>query len=191
MPASQVSHGSGSMIVVTLVGLKKSGKTACCEALIREFKRRGLKVGGVKSMHHAKMTIDTKGKDTWRQKQAGADFVVSLSNGELGYIERAKGRATLWDALAHIPADTDVLVCEGVETDDPKAIKVVVAKAPEMLEETFDIRGLGSGKDVVALTGIIANEVGKHPKYPVFNCKKPKQVKALADLIIKKGKRGR
>ena len=64
------------MIIVSLIGLKKCGKTTTSEALISEFKSRGMKVGGVKWMVQASFTIDTEGKDTWRHQQAGADFTV-------------------------------------------------------------------------------------------------------------------
>jgi len=177
------------MIIVTVLGLKKSGKTTSCEALIRQFKLRGLKVGAVKSMHHARMTIDTEGKDTWRHRQAGADFVVSLSKGEMGYIEAASGRTTLNDAKRHFPPDTDVLVCEGVEGLGSEAYSVVALKSVDMLAETLKIRGLGGGKNILALTGIFSNDAKANPNYPVFNCTVKKEAKALADLIIKNGGR--
>ncbi|MCK5038041.1 MAG: molybdopterin-guanine dinucleotide biosynthesis protein MobB, partial [Thermoplasmata archaeon] len=50
------------MIIVSLIGLKKCGKTTTAEALIKEFKSRGMKVGGVKWMVHSNFTIDTEGK---------------------------------------------------------------------------------------------------------------------------------
>ena len=172
------------MIVVSLIGLKKCGKTTTAEALIREFKRRGFKVGGVKCMHHATMTIDAKGKDTYRQKKAGADFVISLSKGEIAYIEKKDGRATLKDALRHVPKSTNILICEGLEDDGPELIRVVCAKSPRQLPATFRIRGVRGG--VLALSGIMANETRRHPKYPVFNCALPKDARALADLILSK-----
>ncbi|MFH0815600.1 MAG: molybdopterin-guanine dinucleotide biosynthesis protein B [Methanobacteriota archaeon] len=175
------------MITVSVLGLKKSGKTTSCEALIREFKSRGLRVGAVKSMHHARMTIDTKGKDTWRHRQAGADFVVSLSKGEMGYIEAVMGRATLREARRHFPKGTGILVCEGVEGLGSEAIKVVALKSAALLPETLKIRGLGRGKNVLALTGIFTNATKKHSKYPVFNCTVKRDAKALADLILEGG----
>ena len=84
-----------AMIIVSLIGLKKTGKTTCIEALIKEFKSRGMKVGTVKSMVHSKFTIDTEGKDTWRHQEAGADFVVSLSKDEIAYIEKRPARSQI------------------------------------------------------------------------------------------------
>ena len=178
------------MIIVTVLGLKKSGKTTSCEALIREFKSRGLKVGAVKSMRHARMmTVDTEGKDTWRHRQAGADFVVSLSDRELAYIEASERRTTLRDASRHFPCDTDVLICEGVEDLGSEAIKIVALKSAALLHETLKIRGLGRGKNVLALTGIFSNGAKSHSNYPVFNCTIKREAKALADLIVRTGER--
>jgi molybdopterin-guanine dinucleotide biosynthesis protein MobB len=175
------------MILVAVLGLKKSGKTTSCEALIREFKSRGLKVGAVKSMHHARMTIDTKGKDTWRHRQAGADFVASLSEGEMGYIQAIDGRAEMVDAIKHFPEDVDVVVCEGVEGLGGKALHVVALKSESLLLETLNIRGLGRGKNVLALTGIFSNVTKKHAKHPVFNCTVKADIKRLANIILEKG----
>lgn len=175
------------MIFVTVLGLKKSGKTTSCEALIREFKSRGMKVGAVKSMHHARMTIDTKGKDTWRHRMAGADFVAALSKGELGYIESTAGKATIEAAAKHFPADTDVVVCEGVEGLGRGAVTILALRTKSCLAETLRIRGVGRGSNVLALTGIFSNETSRHPKYPIFNCTKSRDARTLADLILRGG----
>jgi molybdopterin-guanine dinucleotide biosynthesis protein B len=174
------------LIVVTVLGLKKSGKTTTCEALIREFKSRGLSVGAVKSMHHARMTIDSKGKDTWRHRRAGADFVASLSNGEMGYIQSVEGKATMAEVAQHFPKGTDVVVCEGVEEPGRGAVRLLALRDAGDLAEALEIRGLGNGSGVLALTGIFANEAKKHPRYPVYNCTVSKDRKALVDIILSK-----
>jgi molybdopterin-guanine dinucleotide biosynthesis protein MobB len=171
------------VIIVSLIGLKKCGKTTCVEALVREFKSRGMKVGTVKSMVHSKFTIDTEGKDTWRHQEAGADFVVSLSKDELAYIEKRPSRSKLDEFLRLMPGDTDILICEGLEDTDARIIRILVAKSSEFLAETFAVRG--AQENVVALTGIIANRTKEHERYPVFNCTEDREVRALADLILK------
>ncbi|MGA1793048.1 MAG: molybdopterin-guanine dinucleotide biosynthesis protein B [Thermoplasmatota archaeon] len=172
----------GTMIIVALIGLKKSGKTTTAEALIREFKARGYKVGGVKFMILSKFTVDTEGKDTWRHKEAGADVVVSLSRDELAYIERLDGHASLDDALEHIPRDIDVLICEGLTEERDGILRIIVAREIDLLPDTLEIRGIRDG--VIALTGIMANKVKEHPIYPVFNCTVEEEASALVDLII-------
>jgi molybdopterin-guanine dinucleotide biosynthesis protein B len=175
------------MIIVSLIGLKKSGKTTTAEALIKEFKSRGYKVGGLKFMILSKFTVDTEGKDTWRHKEAGADFVISLSEDELAYIERREVHASLDDAVSHVPKDTDILICEGLTEDRPGIIKVVIAKETRMLKDTFEVRGIKDG--VIALSGIMANEEHHHPDYPVFNCNLQEEASQLADLILQESER--
>lgn len=170
------------MIIISLIGLKKCGKTTCVSALVREFKSRGLKTGTVKSMVQSKFTIDTEGKDTWRHQDAGADFVISLAKDELAYIEKRQSRSRLDEFMQYVPEDTDILICEGLEDPDSRIIRIILAKSPELLAETFEVRG--QQENVIALTGIIANETKSHDDYPVFNCTEPKGVKGLADLIL-------
>ena len=170
------------MIIVSLIGLKKCGKTTCVEALVREFKSRGMKVGTVKSMVQSNFTIDTEGKDTWRHQNAGADFIISLSKNELAYIEKRQSRSRLDEFIQYVPKDTEILICEGLTDTDPRILRIIVAKTPELLPETFEVRG--AQENVIALTGIMANETKEHPEYPVFNCMRNSEVKELADLIL-------
>ncbi len=170
------------MMIVSLIGLKKSGKTTCVEALVREFKARGMTVGTVKSMVRSGFTIDTEGKDTWRHQMAGADFVISLSGNELAYLEKREGRASLDEIKRFVPDGTEILICEGLEVEDSSVLKIVAVKSLEMLPETFEIRAVKGG--VIALTGIMANETNEHDEYPVFNCTEAGDVERLADLIL-------
>lgn len=184
------------MIIVSLIGLKKCGKTTTAEALIQEFKNRGYKVGGVKSMPHSSFTIDLEGKDTWRHREAGADFVISLAKDEIAYIENrsqtsSPSHPTLKEAMRLVPEETDVLICEGLTDDDPRILKIVLAKTPELLAETFEVRGIErrnvDKSRIIALSGIMANEMDQHPDFPglpVFNCSTEDGTVGLADLIV-------
>jgi molybdopterin-guanine dinucleotide biosynthesis protein len=212
-----------TMIIISLIGLKKCGKTTTAEALIREFGLRGYKVGGVKFMPHSSFTIDQQGKDTWRHREAGADFVISLSREEIAYIEKRREKRhgpeiggegdgavapsshpTLDDVLRLVPEDTDVLICEGLTEDDQRIVRVVLAKTPDLLRETFEVRGIeasargwsiedgtkvvGDRARIIALSGIMANEIKRHPDFPelpVFNCSTVEGTVGLVDLIVR------
>jgi len=67
------------MFIVAVVGSKKSGKTTAVEILVRGLTKRGYKVATVKHIPETDLTIDTKGKDTWRHAKAGARTVISVS----------------------------------------------------------------------------------------------------------------
>lgn len=171
------------MIIVSLVGLKKSGKTTCAEALVGEFKGRGMKTGTVKSMVRSDYTIDPRGKDTRRHREAGADFVISLAANEMAYIEKQRNRSRLDEFMRHVPGDAEMLICEGLADPDPGIIRIMVAESLEMLAETFRVRG--PQDNVIALTGIVANHIKEHDLYPVFNCLEPDEARELADLILR------
>ena len=63
------------MKVITLVGVRKSGKTTTVTGLIREMKKRGYRVGTVKSVFCPEFSMDTKDSNTWKHREAGADLV--------------------------------------------------------------------------------------------------------------------
>ena len=170
------------MMIVSLIGLKKSGKTATAENLIREFGRRGLRVGSVKFMPNSRLTIDVKGKDTWRHRQAGADFVISLSKGEIAFIGKLEGRADIGNAIDLVPEGTDVLICEGYNSPDPGIIKILCARDEGQVEETIRIRGIREG--FLAVSGIISSTGFQHPEYRVLDSTDPVQLSIMADLIL-------
>ncbi|MFW3145498.1 MAG: molybdopterin-guanine dinucleotide biosynthesis protein B [Thermoplasmatota archaeon] len=171
------------MIIVALIGLKKSGKTTTAEALIREFGSRGYKVGAVKFMTLSKFTVDTEGKDTWRHMNAGADFVVSLSDGEMAYIERRAEHAGLSDAMRHMPDDAEILICEGLNEEHPGVIRILLAREPGMVDVTLKTRGMEG--PVAAYSGIMASKVKQLGGVPVFDCTDPVEASGLADLILR------
>lgn len=170
------------MIIVSLIGLKKCGKTTTAENLIAEFRRRGLTVGSVKFMPNSTMTLDVEGKDTWRHREAGADFVISLSRSEIAFIRNKKGRSDIDDALELVPEGTDVLLCEGYNSSDPRIKKVLCAKDPSLLKETMKVRGVEDG--FIAISGIISGTDHQHPGCRVLNSKDPEELSLLADLIL-------
>lgn len=68
------------MKVVGLCGSSGSGKTTLSEGLIRALKSRGCRVSVIKHAHK-RFDIDHPGKDSWRQREAGA-FEVLVANSQ-------------------------------------------------------------------------------------------------------------
>ncbi|WP_409200060.1 molybdopterin-guanine dinucleotide biosynthesis protein B [Methanobrevibacter sp. DSM 116169] len=67
------------MKIVSIVGMKDSGKTSLTTKIISELKNRGNKVATIKDSHH-KMEMDRENTDTWKHKQAGSDIVTGVGN---------------------------------------------------------------------------------------------------------------
>ena len=172
--------------VVSVIGLKKCGKTTVVEHLVRELNNRGHRVGTVKSMVHSTFSIDIEGKDTFRHREAGAAFVISLSKTETAFIERhepGRGRRKLADILPLVPlapAGTDFLICEGLEEHDPSMAQVVCLKRTDLWDETCAVRPVGNP---VAISGIIANETSEFRGLRTYNVMNRDDLSDLVELL--------
>ncbi|KSW11581.1 hypothetical protein CF15_01740 [Pyrodictium occultum] len=83
------------------------GKTLLGTMLVEELRRRGLRVGVVKHVHHG---VDYRVKDTGRYLEAGASRVVAAGPGEYMLVEPAA--LGFWDAV-RLLGEVDVAVVEG------------------------------------------------------------------------------
>jgi molybdopterin-guanine dinucleotide biosynthesis protein B len=68
--------------VFNIVGNSGSGKTTLVEQLIRELSSRGLRVATIKHAHH-KVVLDTPGKDSYRNKEAGAVMSMLVTSSQM------------------------------------------------------------------------------------------------------------
>ena len=65
------------MRIISIVGLKNTGKTSLTGKIIKELTNRDFKVASIKHSHH-RMEMDHEGTDTYNQMEAGSDFVVGI-----------------------------------------------------------------------------------------------------------------
>lgn len=65
------------MRIISIVGLKNTGKTSLTSKIIKELTNRGFKVASIKHSHH-QMEMDHEGTDTYKQMESGSDFVVGI-----------------------------------------------------------------------------------------------------------------
>lgn len=140
---------------IAVVGSKRSGKTTTMEALIRELSKKGYKVAAVKHISEKDFTMDTKGKDTWRYAQAGAQTIIGITTNEMATIEKASKIFTLEEILERCRRH-DVVFLEGFkklvgkEKDIPKI--VVVKSEAEALE------AVGTYEPIIAFAGPYSTE---------------------------------
>ncbi len=66
------------MKIISVIGLKNTGKTTLVTKIVKELVKRGYRIGTVKHSHHG---FDLPGKDTWKHKEAGAELVVGSGKG--------------------------------------------------------------------------------------------------------------
>lgn len=108
---------------------RESGKTTTVESLIREFTRRGYRVGAIKQIHDYDFTIDIPGKDTWRLAKAGAIAVVAAAPKEVSLIKKVE-RDRFKEAFKFLRVEKpDMIIVEG----DPQieVPKILAAADPE------------------------------------------------------------
>ncbi|SFL27460.1 molybdopterin-guanine dinucleotide biosynthesis protein B [Methanobrevibacter olleyae] len=65
------------MRIISIVGLKNTGKTSLTSKIIKELTNRDFKVASIKHSHH-QMEMDHEGTDTYKQMESGSDFVVGV-----------------------------------------------------------------------------------------------------------------
>ena len=109
--------------ILSIVGHSGSGKTTLLEKLIRELKRRGYRLAVVKHHHHAGLTFDKPGKDTYRFAQAGADHVVLAGPDQVAHVRRFQREPTLAQVVAPI-GDVDLIITEGYKHAHAPKIEV-------------------------------------------------------------------
>ena len=170
--------------IISVVGLKKSGKTTSVEHLVRSLAERGYRVGPIKSMVHSHFTIDVEGKDTYRHKEAGADFVISLSRNETAYIENNPKRQTIDEVSRLFPEDTDVVVAEGLYDTGPGIYQLVALRSRDAYGSTMKVRNIGD--NVVAFTGIFSETEDELEGIPVVDTTDEDALEAFMKIIIPK-----
>lgn len=101
------------MKVFGLTGPSGSGKTTVIENIIPLFAAMGLSVSVIKHTHH-NFDVDRPGKDSWRQRKAGAKEVLLTSDMRwvLMHELRDEAEPELPDQLAHLAA-CDLVLVEG------------------------------------------------------------------------------
>ena len=175
--------------IVSVAGLKKSGKTAVVEALLSELRSRGKRVSSIKKMEHAALSLDPQGTDTRRHADAGADVVVALLGAETVRFERLTTPASIRSIAPLFPRDTDVLVCEGIADRATAQLIVVCLRSRDDWDETLAVRNVASDA-VLAVSGVAAaavapGELMLPQGIPMFDVGDVRQRSDLADLVLK------
>lgn len=106
-----------SPVILGFYGRSNSGKTTLLETVIPILKSMGLRVATIKQTHH-KVSADTKGKDTWRHRQAGADPVVLSSYVETALFVGHKLSLEEMIRMLTYVTPVDIILLEGWKHED-------------------------------------------------------------------------
>jgi molybdopterin-guanine dinucleotide biosynthesis protein MobB len=109
--------------VFGIYGTSDSGKTTLLVQLVTRFTKEGYRVATVKQTDK-EISMDVKGKDTWRHHQAGAHLVVFSSRKETDFLLHAPlGTAEIMRKIS-VFGSVDYVFIEGA--DDPEVQKIQV-----------------------------------------------------------------
>jgi len=114
-------------IVFGVYGHSDSGKTTLIVKLVNRLSKEGYRVATVKCTNKS-VSLDTKGKDTWRHQAAGAGVVILSSPKETDFLvhsslSMSKILQVIWGI-----GDYDVVLIEGAHDPDIPKIQVGTGK---------------------------------------------------------------
>jgi molybdopterin-guanine dinucleotide biosynthesis protein B len=172
--------------LVAVVGTKASGKTTVVERMLWALRDRDLRTGTLKLIHHEGFTIHAEGRDTARHWEAGADFSIALAPGETAMVRRTDGdHDTMAEIEGIVPADADVLLCEGLVLGG-ETVRTVVCSRTE--EEARSVLGqLPGDAGPVAVSGAVRKSggAGEVDGLPVLDVTDEGDLRTLAELVLR------
>jgi len=112
------------MKIFGIVGKSGSGKTTLLEQLIPVVRARGINVSTIKHTHH-QFDIDQPGKDSYRQREAGAKEVMLASSHRWALLHELRGddEPEIEDLLKHM-SDVDLVLIEGFKFNNHPKIEI-------------------------------------------------------------------
>jgi molybdopterin-guanine dinucleotide biosynthesis protein B len=112
------------MKIFGIVGKSGSGKTTLLETLIPVISKRGLNVSTIKHTHH-QFDIDQPGKDSYRQREAGAKEVMLASSHRWALLHELRGdeEPEIEDLIQHM-SDVDLVLIEGFKFNNHPKIEI-------------------------------------------------------------------
>jgi molybdopterin-guanine dinucleotide biosynthesis protein MobB len=150
------SPSTAPPFVVSVLGLKKSGKTTVASALIAALRARGYRVAGLKKTHLRRLSLDPRGTDSFRLVEAGALFVAARSREETVTVHREPQPDGLEDLLVLVPPSMQIVVAEG-SSGGLRTGVVLCLREADRLEETMRVRGVRPA-ELIALSGVFTGD---------------------------------
>lgn len=162
------------MKVFGFAGYSGAGKTTLIEQLIPRFVMEGLLVSLVKHAHHG-FDIDKPGKDSYRQREAGASEVMLISDQRWVLMHELRGAAepSLEEQLERM-SPCDLVLVEGFKYSTIPKVEIHRPNNGKPLIYT-------EGLNIVALASDIRMEP-ENPQLPWLDLNNPD---AIADFILR------
>ena len=141
---------------IAVVGRHNSGKTTLVVKLIEELVARGHDVGSVKHHHKSGFEFDVPGKDSYRQREAGASETVIACPGQVARVKSVQGELECSEIVRSMPGH-DIVIVEGYRKSGLQTIEVMRSgnEADSKVAEAFAegaANGASLGSDFTQLS---------------------------------------
>jgi molybdopterin-guanine dinucleotide biosynthesis adapter protein len=131
--------------IIGFAGWSGAGKTTLITRLIPELKAQGFSVSTIKHAHHG-FDVDTKGKDSYLHREAGASEVLVASHKRFALLHEFEGEPMSLTGLLGKLAPVDFVLVEGFKTAIIPKIEVYRASNNKPLIAPDD-------KHIIAIAG--------------------------------------
>jgi molybdopterin-guanine dinucleotide biosynthesis protein MobB len=172
-----------------VAGLKNSGKTTVCTAIIADLTARGHSVAALKSSHVAGLSLDHSATDSYALAESGACFVLVQSREESLILERST--RTFEEMIRRVPEKVQFIICEGGKAEAADAVVVCLTDTSKW-DETLQVRRVPKRK-ILGLAGPFAGPESSCGQsfdgFPVFDVRDTGCRKSLVDLILNRGEK--
>ena len=130
--------------IIFFLGPSGSGKTTSIEKIITKLNENTISVGTIKFIHHPTLTLDPVGKDSNRDKQAGALYTLNFAPKESVIIINKEHRETINDVKrileqsGNILPSVDVILCESLNNPPPKSNVFISANSISDIDQYLE-----------------------------------------------------
>lgn len=159
---------------ISFVAESGTGKTTLIEAVIRELKSRGYRVGAIKHDAH-KFNIDYPGKDSYRFTEAGAEVMVISSSSQMALVQRGGRESSVEELISRHFQEMDVVLAEGYKHGSLP--KIVISRAGKSLASVTG--------EIIAVAADQPDSAGAPSSVAVLDLNNPSAVSDFIERLLK------
>jgi molybdopterin-guanine dinucleotide biosynthesis protein B len=136
--------------LVSFIGWHDSGKTTLGATVVSNLKDMGYRVAVIKSSSQENITFDTRGTDTYKHRQAGADSVMLVAPDQMVLQSGKKDLSLVTLAHRYFP-DADIVIAEGFKhARHISKIEVVRDPGQQLRKEVTGVIAVATDHDIAA-----------------------------------------
>ena len=185
LPICQMKEKYKGIPLLAIRAASGTGKTTLLTNIIPLLKAKGVNVGCIKHTHHS-LTLDTKGKDSFKLKEAGVNQVLVGDSQEWALFgTSAKKNNTLENMLSYFDhEELDLILVEGYKDAELQNIVLHRSEMPRDISELIDKNtiAIASNHNEELNYSVPSLSLDNHPQVTNFIIKRCLNKKFSGDL---------